>query len=97
MTCRMLLGGEEGTLALLEGGGVAWKRDEAIGAIKATLFVDLPAPSAEMEAKQRASSPSLGDRLHTEMLTAKARACLRRHLFGRCALCGCHTCVGLGT
>ena len=71
MHCRVLVGAEEGTLALLEEGGVAWRREEALAAIQGALFVDLPAPSAELEAKQRASAPTLADRFQAELLAAK--------------------------
>ena len=65
------MGAEEGTLALLEGSSVAWKREEALAGIKGAVFVELPAPTADAEAKQRASAPTLTDRLQAELLTAK--------------------------
>lgn len=72
MLSRVLVGAEEGTLALLEGEEVAWLREEALGDVKGALFVDLPAPSAEIEATQLDNAPTLSERLRAELLAAKA-------------------------
>ncbi|KAK9804018.1 hypothetical protein WJX73_002264 [Symbiochloris irregularis] len=69
---RVLVGGTEGTLALLEGSATTWKREEALSAIQGALFVDLPAPSAELEAQASAvAAPSITERLKAELLSAK--------------------------
>lgn len=66
------MGAEEGTLALFERGGIAWLREEALAAIQGAVFVDLPAPSPELEAQIRASAPTLAERFQAEFLALKA-------------------------
>lgn len=51
----------------------AWEREEALGATGPPLFLDLPAPSAALLAARRAAEPRLGERLHAEWLSVKAR------------------------
>ena len=85
--CRVLIGGQEGTLALLEGGTVTWKREEALSAIQEVLFVDLPAPSAELAANQSSAGPTLVERFQVELLAAKVCKCPWRsvqHVHGMC-------------
>lgn len=66
---------EDGTLALVARTGRAvWIREEALSAVGEAVFLDLPAPSPQLEAEQRSSAPSLADRIHLEILSAKVPA-----------------------
>ena len=82
-TCRLLLVAEDDSVLLVEDGKVVWTREEGLAGVESTLFVDLPAAAADVEADYRASRPSLMDRVNAEVLTVKVgpatRTCLELH------------------
>ena len=69
--CRVLLGGEDDSLLLVEGGAIVWKREEGLASVASTLFLDLPTAAADVEASYRAARPSLTDRVNAEVLSVK--------------------------
>lgn len=83
----MLVGGDD-SLALVERGAATWLRQEALGSVTGSLFLDLPAPSPELAAQWRAAAPTLSERIRAEFLSIKARPepCHLPREAGRCSL-----------
>ena len=63
---------QDDSIHYIEGGKPLWHREEGLGRIQSTLFIDLPAATAELDAELRAARPTLVDRLNAEVLTIKA-------------------------
>lgn len=57
--CRLLLSWEDYRLSYLQQGQVVWVREEALAAVTATSFVELPAPSSRAAAGAGAEHNSL--------------------------------------
>ena len=70
--CRYLVILQDDSVHYIEGGKALWHREEALGRIQSTLFIDLPTATAEVDAELRAARPTLMDRLNAEVLTIKA-------------------------
>ncbi len=66
------MGGDD-SLALIEQGKASWVREEALGSVTGSLFLDLPAPSPELAAQWRAAAPTLSERIQAEFLSIKVR------------------------
>ena len=62
----------DGVFNLYEGNAVTWGREEALASVRATVFLDLPAPSPELAAQWRAAAPTLLQRVRAEFLSLKA-------------------------
>lgn len=74
--CRWLVIAEDDALYLLEGGSVVWQREEGLGSVTGTLFVDLPA-SRDVDANDDDIKVTLTDRINAEVLTVKVSQGLR--------------------
>lgn len=59
------------SLHFLEGSQIMWTREEALSRVQNTLFLDLPASTAEAEAQLKERRPTLTDRVNAEVLTIK--------------------------
>lgn len=64
------MGGDE-SLMLLEQGTAKWVREEALGSVTGSLFLDLPAPSPELASQWRAAAPTLSERIQAEFISIK--------------------------
>lgn len=69
--CRLVTVGEDESLALRGRGTVRWVREEALGSVTGSLFLDLPAPSPELAAKWRSAAPTLSERIQAEFFSIK--------------------------
>ena len=68
---RYLVVAEDDSVLLIEEGQVVWRREEGLARVQSTLFLDLPAAAADVEADTQALRPSLMDRVNAEVLTVK--------------------------
>ena len=87
--CRLVTVGGDDSLALVEQGAARWVREEALGSVTGSLFLDLPAPSPELASQWRAAAPTLSERIQAEFLSIKVhpgQSLCRRHT--NCHLCG---------
>lgn len=64
-------------MLLVEEGKMFWRREEGLARVQSTLFLDLPAAAADMEADYKAMRPSLMDRVNAEVLTVKVSSALK--------------------
>ncbi len=69
---------EDDTVLLVEEDQVVWRREEGLARVQSTLFLDLPAAAADMEADYKAMRPSLMDRVNAEVLTVKVEPILHK-------------------
>ena len=68
---RLLVTLQDESAILLQGSEVLWRREEALAHGVSTLFVDLPAPSPQLEAEYSARLPSLAERMALQLKSLK--------------------------
>ncbi|MEW5310523.1 MAG: hypothetical protein WDW38_002312 [Sanguina aurantia] len=70
---RLLVGWDDGQLSLVQQGVSVWTRDEALSALMATMFVDLPADKHDLSMAAPGSSVSMSTRVRLQLLGAKVQ------------------------